>query len=172
MTRKKSKRRPLEHKILAVRQSQRAAAVRRGIKQVLPEGIRNEVLLAARLALDALRRGTGTPTHWVQVSDALRMAQALDEQVYGGEHLAALSAGAAAHAACAQRNQDEGKALLYTGPELQAVMAALEIHEAQMEQSTWEELRAAMRAVEGAAPRPAGADPRWGGDQGAEGRND
>lgn len=141
-------RRSLEHKVSAERQRRQARTAKANLDKSVPVEIRNGILLAARSSLDSLRRGEGVSAHWMWVNDALVMGATLDRQVYGNEHALAFAQAAEGHEAVAVRHKERGASLVYTGPELAAVVHALEIHEAQLEQATWREMRAAMDEVE------------------------
>lgn len=140
-------RRPLEAKLLSAAQSRAARAANAQNGQTLPDAYRTEIALAARLSLDGLRSRDARPEHWVWVTDAIRMGRTIDAQVYGGEYAEAFAQAEAAHVAAFLRGQARGGPPAYTGPELVAVTRAVEVHEEQLANATWGELRAALDQI-------------------------
>ena len=105
------------------------------------------VSLAVRSAFQALVDGRGTHAQWMTVTAALNIASKLDELTFGSQCASELRAAIHAHAHCGARPYLGGK-FGYTGPELQVMRMALEIHDAQIEQINFKEIRTATEAVE------------------------
>lgn len=103
-------------------------------------------------ALQQFTRGTATPSDWAEVDSAMLMARALDSAVFSGEYTNDIAAAKVALDDAWARYQRLGS-LGFTGPQLQAVNHAMDVHDAQLEQVTTDELmRAARAAKEGVRP--------------------
>ena len=114
----------------------------------LHDSLRINLLTKIHDAMVEITQGRGTKAHWVLVADALNMAQVLDEQTFLSAYEVEFELAHAAHAACGTRYAIEGRAMLYTGAELQAVNFALRVHEAQFDKATLAEAERALNTVE------------------------
>lgn len=97
-------------------------------------------------AMDELVRGRGNHQHCDTVIAALNMTEALAMLRIGNEYRQEISAGQAAMLTMCRRGVERGR-FLFTGPELQAVNTAMEIHDAQLEACTLAELEKATDIV-------------------------
>lgn len=97
-------------------------------------------------AMDELVHGRGDRHHCDTVIAALNMTEALAMLRIGDEYRQDISAGQAAMLAMCRRGIERGR-FLFTGPELQAVNTAMEIHDAQLEACTLAELEKATDIV-------------------------
>lgn len=90
-----------------------------------------ETLLALHCCMSKLARGVGDENDWNNCNQAISMGLIFAGQGIGNEHLDELRAGRDAMASCVMRYHKAGK-FLFTGDELKAVNAALDVHDAQM----------------------------------------
>ena len=98
------------------------------------------------MALDVLRTGGGGKSDMEIVIAALNMTEALARLRIGSELSDQIRAGQDALYALAQRGARLGR-FVFTGPELQAVNLAMEIHDAQIDVCTIAELERAVEIV-------------------------
>lgn len=82
-------------------------------------------------SLYSLTHGTGTRMDWDNITAALNVSLVLCEKGLGTEYKDDILNGMRAHNNCGIRHV-KGKNFGYTGPELQAVSIALEVHDAQL----------------------------------------
>lgn len=99
----------------------------------------------ARDALDALRRGQGTPDHWRNLVDALHVAEALMEQRIGNNLANDIDA-ALVHLAALQQRVRAGRGWTLYAHELASLDYAVDAYGAQLQVcSTGEHLQAIER---------------------------
>lgn len=98
------------------------------------------------MAMDTLRKGGGTKAEMDIVIAALNMTEALARLRIGGELADQIRAGQDALYTLAKRGANIGR-FIFTGPELQAVNLAMEIHDAQLDVCTIAELEKAVEIV-------------------------
>lgn len=97
-------------------------------------------------AMDELVKGRGTHAHCDAVIAALNMTEALAMLRIGDEYREEIHAGQAAMLAMCRRGLERGR-FLFTGPELQAINNAMEVHDAQLDACTLAELEKATDLV-------------------------
>lgn len=97
-------------------------------------------------SLSALVTGQGTLQDWENVTGALNVASALAEIGFGKHYVPDIHAAMKAHAECGARLTKHGK-FGYSGPELQQVNHAMDIHDAQMDEASVSELEKAYELV-------------------------
>ena len=93
-------------------------------------------------AMDELVKGRGTRAHCDAVIAALNMTEALAMLRIGDEYREEIHAGQAAMLAMCRRGLERGR-FLFTGPELQAINSAMEVHDAQLDACTLADLEKA-----------------------------
>ena len=98
-------------------------------------------------AMDEIVRGCGTRDHCDAVIAALNMTEALAMLRIGEEYRQDINAGQQAMLEMCRRGLERDR-FLFTGPELQAVNTAMEIHDAQLDACTLAELEKAISIVE------------------------
>ena len=98
-------------------------------------------------AMDEIVRGRGTRDHCDAVIAALNMTEALAMLRIGEEYRQDINAGQQAMLQMCRRGLERDR-FLFTGPELQAVNTAMEIHDAQLDACTLAELEKAISIVE------------------------
>ena len=98
------------------------------------------------LALKTLRQGAGGKADVDVLITALNVAEALTRLDIGAEHATAIKAGQDGLYALACRGVSQGR-FIFSGPELQAVNLAMEVHEAQMEICTIAKLEKAVMII-------------------------
>lgn len=106
-------------------------------------------VMSARIEL-ALHMLTTGKTTAVEIKDLINMsnmAHALKRQGYGTEYAAELHAGATAVENISLRHAARTKGYVATGPELMALRAMVEIHDAQLAAVTVGELQAGIETV-------------------------
>ena len=101
-----------------------------------------KVLLAMHSSMHSFTHGTATSQDWTNLAEVLNLAVVLDEQVWNSSYHEALDLGSKSHYEAGCRYMRTNK-MGYTGPELQAMNYALEIHEEQVRQMNLKELRIA-----------------------------
>ena len=101
------------------------------------------ILTANHGSMHALTHGVGGQAEWDELAAALYVAAILDRQVYGSAYFDAIDTALNAQVACGARLQTKGRAV-YTGPEMQAVNHALDIHDEQVIQATRREMERAI----------------------------
>lgn len=99
------------------------------------------------LALHMLTTGKATAVEIKDLINMSNMAQALKRQGYGTEYAAELHAGATAVENISLRHAARTKGYVATGPELMALRAMVEIHDAQLAAVTVGELQAGIETV-------------------------
>lgn len=99
------------------------------------------------LALHMLATGKATAAEIKDLINMSNMAQALKRQGYGTEYAAELHAGATAVENISLRHAARTKGYVATGPELMALRAMVEIHDAQLAAVTVGELQAGIETV-------------------------
>lgn len=97
-------------------------------------------------AMDELVKGRGTRDHCDVVITALNMTEALAMMRIGDDYREHISAGQDAMLAMCRRGLERGR-FIFTGPELQAVNTAMEVHDAQLDACTVAELERAIDLV-------------------------
>lgn len=105
------------------------------------------VLVQAHTALAELVQGNASVRSWNVVGDAINVAKAIDRQCYGALYADTIEAAMEAHAQCGVRRL-KSERFGYTGAQLAAVNAAMELHEAMLKASTNAELERALALVE------------------------
>lgn len=120
------------------------------INGMKPVTVAKDEILTLRIknhmALDVLRTGGGGKSDMDVVITALNMTEALARLRIGGELSDQIRAGQDALYALAQRGARLGR-FVFTGPELQAINLAMEIHDAQLDVCTIAELEKAVDIV-------------------------
>jgi len=120
------------------------------INGMKPVTVAKDEILTLRIknhmALDVLRTGGGGKSDMDVVIAALNMTEALARLRIGSELSDQIRAGQDALYALAQRGARLGR-FVFTGPELQAVNLAMEIHDAQLDVCTIAELEKAVEIV-------------------------
>lgn len=91
------------------------------------------------MAMQHLTNGKGTISDWRLVAAAINVATVLDENVFNRAASDEMEAAIAAHQMCGARHLT-GKPFGFTGPEMQAVNAALAVHDDQLKLVTRMEL--------------------------------
>ena len=99
------------------------------------------------LALSMLTTGRATATEIKDLINTSNMAQALKRQGYGVDYAAELHAGATAVENVSLRHAARTSGYVATGPELMAIRALMEIHDAQLAAVTVGELQAGIDTV-------------------------
>ena len=97
-------------------------------------------------AMDELVKGRGNRDHCDVVITALNMTEALAMLRIGDDYRQDISAGQDAMLAMCRRGLERGR-FIFTGPELQAVNTAMEVHDAQLDACTVAELERAIDLV-------------------------
>lgn len=97
------------------------------------------MLATNHAALLEITRGEGTVETWRTVTGALNMAAVLDEQVYECAYQDELSEALRAHGRCGVRYWNGGK-FGYSGPDLQSVNYAFQVHDEQIRKATLREI--------------------------------
>lgn len=141
MTRKRSAYRPK-------RNVQNPVALVLGRLAPVTSCVDDYTVMSARieLALSMLTTGKATASEIKDLINTSNMAQALKRQGYGVDYAAELHAGADAVEAVSLRHARIGR-YVATGPELMAIRALVEIHDAQLEAVTVGELQAGIDTV-------------------------
>lgn len=98
-------------------------------------------------AMDELVKGRGTRDHCDTVIAALNITEALAILRIGEEYREQIAAGHIAMLEMCRRGLARNR-FLFTGPELQAINTAMEIHDAQLDACTLAELEKAISIVE------------------------
>lgn len=98
------------------------------------------------LSIDVLRRGEAVKDDVDAIVNAFNVTEALARLRIGDEYSEQIGAAQDALYAMCLRSVDRGKFIL-TGPELQAINLAMEIHDAQLDVCTVAELEAALDYV-------------------------
>lgn len=99
-------------------------------------------------AMEALRKGDGTFQDVDVVVSALNIADAMaNGGEIGKDYSAEIRAGQDAVFAMAQRGSTNGGRFLFTGPELTAINLAMEVHDAQLDIATVDDVQAAIFVV-------------------------
>lgn len=91
--------------------------------------------LKTHAAMTDLTQGRGTLAQWKRIAGVLNIASVMSEQGIGREFTKALIAAQDAMLAVGKRAVRSQGRFVFTGPELHAVNEALEIHDAQLENS-------------------------------------
>lgn len=94
----------------------------------------------------ALTNGTADKSDWDNITTVLNMGVVLSENVFHRAHLQDFKDAQVAHVSCGRRLEKHGK-FGYTGPELEIVNHAMNIHDAQLDVSTVGEVEDAHREV-------------------------
>ncbi len=97
-------------------------------------------------ALKSIVDGTGSRADADVLMAAFNLAGALATQ-HLGDHGSVIEAGRAALLTCCRRSLTRNR-LVFTGPELSAVNAAMELHDAQLDISTVGEIEQAMDLID------------------------
>lgn len=120
------------------------------INGMKPVTVAKDEILTLRIknhmALDVLRTGGGGKSDMDVVIAALNMTEALARLRIGSELSSQIRAGQDGLYTMAQRGARVGR-FVFTGPELQAVNLAMEIHDAQIDVCTVAELEKAVEIV-------------------------
>lgn len=109
-----------------------------------PESI--TLKLKNHAAMDELVKGRGTRDHCDIIICALNMTEALSMLRIGDDYRQDISAGQDALLSMCRRGLERDR-FLFTGPELQAVNTAMEVHDAQLDACTVAELERAIDIV-------------------------
>jgi len=122
-------------------------------KKYIPKGSTNNVLaifggmgsahhahlrknqVKTHAAMTNLAQGRGTLDDWKRIAGVLNIANVMSEQGIGAEFTAALAAAQDAMLKVGKRAVQNAGRFVFTGPELQSLNEALEIHDAQLENS-------------------------------------
>lgn len=104
------------------------------------------ILLALHSAMHDMVHGKATRDSWEVISGSLNMAVVISEMVYDNQYRAEIEKAMDAHMSARNRFRAIGR-LGYSGPELQAVNSAIEIHEAQLDSVNFKELTTAEHSV-------------------------
>jgi hypothetical protein len=94
---------------------------------------RNQV--NTHVAMIELTQGRGTLTHWKRIAGVLNIASVMSEQGFGREFTKALIAAQDAMLEVGKRAVRNQGRFGFTGTELTAINEALEVHDAQLENS-------------------------------------
>lgn len=97
-------------------------------------------------AMDELAKGRGDRDHCDTVIAALNMTEALSLLRIGDEYRAEINAAQGAMLSMCQRGLAMDR-FIFTGPELTLINAAMEIHDAQLDACTVDELEKAIKLV-------------------------
>ena len=118
----------------------------------LPAGSFSQHIRALRLtrheALSAIAEGIADETHVELVLASLNISEALAKMIYEGNHLDEIVAAKAAMRAMVKRRPMVGGQFIFGLDEYALVCRAFEIHDAQLDDCTVEEVDAARRYVE------------------------
>lgn len=98
-------------------------------------------------ALTSITRGTGTRHDIDILVAAINMTEALAMNGLGTDWRAEITAAQTAILTMAQRGLAKGNRFLFTGPELNAVNLAMEIHDAQIDKASVADLEKALAKV-------------------------
>lgn len=98
-------------------------------------------------ALEMVRTGQATRSHMDVLVAALNMTEALSLGNIGNDWATEIHAGQDALLSMAQRGLRHGDRFVFTGPELTAVNLAMEIHDAQIDACTVQQLEQAIALV-------------------------
>lgn len=94
-----------------------------------------ELQIKNHLAMAEMAQGRGTREQWNQIVGAINMANVMCEQGIGDEFRAQTIAARDAMLAVGKRAVKNNDRFVFTGDELQAINAALDCHDAQLENS-------------------------------------
>ena len=94
-----------------------------------------------------LTKGEATWAEWTDVTNVINMAAALAGMGVGSDYKEDIRKAMHAQASCGKRLLKNGR-LGYSGPELTAVNLALEVHDAQLEVATVQQIETARRIVD------------------------
>lgn len=123
------------------------------IKQgMAPMTEHNDAVLALRIrnhaALAAITQGKAVRDDIDTLIAAVNMTEALAMQGLGGDWRAEITAAQEAILVMTRRGIERGDKFLFTGPELQAVNLAMEVHDAQIDQASVADLERALDKVQ------------------------
>lgn len=98
-------------------------------------------------SLAAIAKGTATAQDVQNIISALNIAEALAKARLGLDYLEEIDAGQRALESLASRGVERGR-FVCTGPELTAINAAMDIHDAQLDLTTIYQIEKAIETVE------------------------
>jgi hypothetical protein len=142
VTRKRSKYRPKGVRLDVVKY------VVEGLKPMALHPAATDLRIKNHAAMTSIVRGKGTRTDIDVVINALNIAEAfhLVDENLGRDWRPEISQAQDALFAMAQRGVEKGR-FLFTGPELTAVNVAMEVHDAQLDRATVQQLEKATDVV-------------------------
>ena len=118
-----------------------------GMKPFTSVAIGTDIRIKNHLAMDQLRRGVATKEDVDILRGVVNMLEGLGRMGIGDDWQEEIRAGQDALLAVARRGVKNNMRFVVTGPELQALNLAMEIHDAQLEACTVRQLEQALDIV-------------------------